>query len=133
MTLEARVKQLFVISVICHSMIRFIYQTSEQPQGCNNTDVYVWNHSPSKVHNHMSNGYFHLFSKTKGRRRRRLPLWLHLHILQERSGSTTTTEFISYLREPSRQHYCLSTLPTTRLKVLSEGFGENWKKETPVI
>lgn len=77
----------------------------------------------------MSNGNLHLFSKTKGRRRR-LPLWLHLHILQERSGSTTTTttDFISYLREPSRQHYGLSTLPTTRLKVLSEGLGGELEK-----
>lgn len=58
-------------------------------------------------------GEFHLFSKTKSSckggwsnsaaHKVGLPLWLHLHILQE---SSTTNEFISYFREPGR-----STLP----------------------
>lgn len=41
-----------------------------------------------------------------------LPLWLHLHILQE---SSTTNEFVSYFREPGRSALPFSTLPTTSL------------------
>lgn len=52
-----------------------------------------------------------------------LPLWLHLHILQE---SSTTTEFISYFREPGR-----STTASPPCQQASEMDSERIRKREP--
>lgn len=104
-----------MIRVVCHSTVSFLHRASEQLQKCN-TDVSVWYRTPStppapptpnqKFIHRM--GYFIYFPKQNPPRgggatvqahKVGLPLWLHLHILQE---SSTTTEFISYFREPGR-------------------------------
>lgn len=100
-----------MIRVVCHFTVWLLHRASEQLQKCN-TDVSVWYRPPSiappptKIH--TSKGYFIYFPKQNPPRgggatvqahKVGLPLWLHLHILQE---SSTTTEFISYFREPGR-------------------------------
>lgn len=109
-----RVKQfdLFLMCRVVFSVtLKFdtLCNGSEQLEECA-TDVSLW-YLPPCPHIHTLKGNFIIFQNkillggwsNSTAHKVGLPLWLHLHILQE---SSNTNEFISYFREPSR-----STLP----------------------
>lgn len=128
-----------MIRVVCHFTVWFLHRASEQLQKCN-TDVSVWYRPPSITPRPQQKfihrrGISFIFQNkilqregggggaTVQAHKVGLPLWLHLHILQE---SSTTTEFISYFREPGR-----STTASPPCQRASETDSERIRKRKP--